>query len=312
MHMINRRQFVSVASASAALMASHSFLHAAEAPSPEDFSFIFFTDTHIQPELNAAQGTAMAFHKARSIPADFAIGGGDLVFDVSAVPRSRALSLYDMYTKVEQDLGMKTYHAIGNHDVIGAGADLISSDDPIYGKRLWRQRFGATFFSFDHKGYHFVILDSIEYKADHSFIGIIDTEQLGWLKKDLASIPASMPIIVVVHMPLATSVFSYEGSDSYKMSSMLTVTNAKEVIDVLDQYHVIAVLQGHTHLNEQVVWKGKTFLTSGAICGNWWRGNRLGIAEGFTVVHLRQGAFSTEYVTYGFKSVSPTTSAGLK
>ena len=278
----------------------------------EDFSFIFFTDTHLQPELNAAEGTSMAFRRARTMRADFAIGGGDFVFDVAAVPRERALSLYDMYTKAEQDLGLKIYHAIGNHDVVGAGADLISQSDPVYGKRLWNQRFGETYYSFDHKGYHFVVLDSIEYQPDHSFIGNINADQMAWLAKDLAAQPKGTPVIVIVHIPLASSVFSYESPDIYKKASMVIVTNAREVISLLDQYNVIAVLQGHTHINEQVVWKGKTFLTSGAICGNWWRGSRLGIPEGFTVIHLNDGIFSTEYVTYGFKSVDPVSGPELK
>jgi 3',5'-cyclic-AMP phosphodiesterase len=308
---LDRRQFLSLAGAAAGLLATGVKLDA-EPVGPTNFSFIFFTDTHLQPELNAAEGTSMAFRKARTIRADFAIGGGDFVFDASAVPRGRALSLYDMYTKAEQDLGLKIYHTIGNHDVIGAGADLISPSDPIYGKRMWSQRFGETYYSFDHKGYHFVVLDSIEYQPDHTFIGRIDADQMQWLTKDLAAQPKGTPVIVVVHMPLASSAFSYDGPEAYKTASMIVVTNAREVISLLDEYNVIAVLQGHTHINEEVVWRGKTFLTSGAVCGNWWRGTRLGIPEGFTVVHLNDGKFSTEYVTYGFKSVDPAPGPGLK
>ena len=308
---LDRRRFLSLAGSAAGVLAA-GVRSDAEPVGQTDFSFIFFTDTHLQPELNAAEGTSMAFRKARTIKADFAIGGGDFVFDVSAVPRGRALSLYDMYTKAEQDLGLKIYHTIGNHDVVGAGADLISPSDPIYGKRIWSQKFGETYYSFDHKGYHFVVLDSIEYQPDHSFIGRIDADQMQWLTKDLAAQPKGTPVIVVVHMPLASSAFSYDGPETYKMASMIIVTNAREVISLLDEYNVIAVLQGHTHINEQVVWRGKTFLTSGAVCGNWWRGSRLGIPEGFTVVHLKDGKFSTEYVTYGFTSVDPTSGPGLK
>jgi 3',5'-cyclic-AMP phosphodiesterase len=309
---LNRRRFLSLAGAAAGVLAAGDKSDAEPAGQKKDFSFIFFTDTHLQPELNAAEGTSMAFRKARTIRADFAISGGDLVFDVAAVPRDRALSLYDMYTKAEQDLGLKIYHTIGNHDVVGAGADLISQSDPMYGKRLWSQKFGETYYSFDRKGYHFVVLDSIEYQPDHSFIGRVDADQMAWLAKDLAAQPKGAPVIVIVHMPLASSAFSYDGPDTYKRASMVMVTNAREVIGLLDEYNVIAVLQGHTHINEQVVWKGKTFLTSGAVCGNWWRGSRLGIPEGFTVVHLNNGRFSTEYVTYGFKSVDPTAGPGFK
>jgi Icc protein len=309
---LDRRRFLSLSGAAVGMLAAGVKSNAEPAGQAKGFSFIFFTDTHLQPELNAAEGTSMAFRKARAISADFAIGGGDFVFDVSAVPRDRAVSLYDMYTKAEQDLGLKIYHTIGNHDVVGTGADLISPSDPIYGKRIWSQRFGETYYSFNHKGYHFVVLDSIEYQPDHSFIGRIDADQMQWLTKDLAAQPKGTPVIVVDHMPLASSVFSYDGPETYKTASAIIVTNAREVISLLDEYNVIAVLQGHTHINEQVVWRGKTFLTSGAVCGNWWRGSRLGIPEGFTVVHLSSGKFSTEYVTYGFKSVDPASGSGFK
>ncbi len=84
-----------------------------------DFTFLFITDTHIQPELNAAQGCDQCFRKARTIKSDFVIQGGDHVFDSLGVGRERASSLFDLYGKTEQDLGMKIYHTIGNHDCFG-------------------------------------------------------------------------------------------------------------------------------------------------------------------------------------------------
>ena len=60
----------------------------AESMSPdtkvEGFSFIFFTDTHIQPELRAADGCRMCFSQFTGIPADFVMCGGDLVYDALA------------------------------------------------------------------------------------------------------------------------------------------------------------------------------------------------------------------------------------
>jgi hypothetical protein len=41
----------------------------------------------------------MAFKKARMVKADFAIGGGDHVFDAAAVTKARAVSLFDLYGK---------------------------------------------------------------------------------------------------------------------------------------------------------------------------------------------------------------------
>ncbi len=69
------------------------------AESPVDFDFIFLTDTHLEPELNAAAGCSMCFKKARSIPADFVIQGGDHTFDLLAANRPRATALFDLCTR---------------------------------------------------------------------------------------------------------------------------------------------------------------------------------------------------------------------
>jgi hypothetical protein len=53
------------------------------------------------------------------------------------------------------------------------------------------------------------------------------------------------------------------------------------------------------------MWKGVPYITSGAVCGNWWHGTRMGTPEGFTVVRVERGKLSTHYETYGFQSVAP-------
>jgi hypothetical protein len=75
---------------------------------------------------------------------------------------------------------------------------------------------------------------------------------------------------------------------------------------------VIAVLQGHSHINEIVLWRGVPYITSGAVCGNWWHGPYLDYPEGFTVVSVTGGKVTTRYETYGFKSVDPLPDYGYK
>ena len=115
-----------------------------------------------------------------------------------------------------------------------------------------------------------------------------------------------------IERELATSVFSYLGPHAYKSASAVTVTNAAHVIALFEGHNVIGVSPGHTHVNEAVLWKGIPFITSGAVCGNWWRGSRLGIPEGFTVVELAKGKMTTRCETYGFKSVNPANGPGYK
>lgn len=301
---LTRRNFLAITGATGLSLALTSNANAAGAG---DFTFLFITDTHLQPELNAAQGCGQCFRKARTIQSDFAIQGGDHIFDALAVSRQRANSLFDLYGSTEQVLGIKLYHTIGNHDCFGVYTSSgVTPEDPLYGKKLFEDRFGKTHYSFDHKGVHFIVLDSIGITEDRAYEGRVDQAQLDWLAADLRGLPAGTPIIISVHIPLVTAFNSYVPVPAKEPAHHgLSVMNAYQVIALLEGHNVLGVLQGHTHINEKVIWKGVPYITSGAVCGNWWHGTRMGTPEGFTVVRVANGKLSTRYETYGFKSVAP-------
>jgi Icc protein len=311
--MMNRRRFLALTGAAGVSSWMSPSLHglppAGHTAGSQDFTFLFITDTHLQPELNAAQGCDQCFKKARTIKSDFVLQGGDHVFDALEVNRSRAASVFDLYSKTEQDLGMKVYHTLGNHDCFGiVSSSGVEESDPLYGKKMFEERFGKTYYSFDHKGVHFIVLDSIGITSDRSYEGRVDGPQISWLKSDLAGLTPSTPIIVAIHIPLVTAFSSYIPVPVAEPKHHgLSVINAYEVIALFEGHNVLGVLQGHTHVNERVVWKGVPYITGGAVCGNWWHGTRMGTPEGFTVVRVEQGKLSTSYETYGFRSVSPQT-----
>jgi 3',5'-cyclic-AMP phosphodiesterase len=306
MTIVNRRNFLAMTGA-AGVAAALGTSAIAKPAHTADFTFLFLTDTHLQPELNAAQGCAQCFKKARVIKADFVIQGGDHVFDSLAVSRERAAGLFDLYAKTEQDLGLKLHHTLGNHDCFGVYKDSgVQPEDPLYGKKMFEDRFGKTYYSFDHKGVHFIVLDSIGITPDRAYEGRIDAAQLAWLKADLQALPPGSPIIVSVHIPLVSAFESYVPAPAKTPEHHgLTIANAYEVIALWEGHNVLAVLQGHTHINETVVWRGVPYITSGAVCGNWWHGTRMGTPEGFTVAQVKGGKLLTRYETYGFKSVDP-------
>ncbi len=310
MSSFSRRRFLSLLGATGVSAAVAPSILSAATPSAqvqEPFTFLFVTDAHLQPELNGVVGTDMAFKKARAVKADFAINGGDHVFDSLAVPKQRALTLFDLYDNTEQDLGVKVYHTIGNHDVLGIyPASGIAQDDPLYGKKLFEQRFGKLYYSFDHKGHHFIVLDSIGITPDRAYEGRIDAAQLQWLAADLAALPSGTPVIVSVHIPLVTAFGAYMPEPTVAPTHhSLSVANANQVLDLFAGHNVLGVLQGHTHINETVLWKGVPYITSGAVCGNWWHGTRLGTPEGFTVVTVANNKLTTHYEPSGFQSVAP-------
>jgi Icc protein len=305
---MNRRAFIALAGLTSASYAVPSPLRAATATQepPGSFDFVFFTDTHIEPELAAPEGCAMAFRKIRSLNPAFAIQGGDHVFDAAGVPLARATNLFDLYARTEQTLGMTIHHTIGNHDVFRLAA-ANGQSDPEYGKRMYEDRFGRTYYSFDHRGYHFIILDSIQITATDSYEGRIDAAQLHWLAQDLAALSPGAPVAVITHVPLVTGAVSYGPSRPDKIGK-ISIVNAWEVLPLLEQRNILGVFQGHTHINEVVTFRGISYISCGAVCGNWWHGPRWGTPEGFTVVLMRDGKCTWRYETYGFQSIDPRVS----
>lgn len=301
---MNRREFISLtnlAIASYAMPGGN--CEAALLSNSRSIEFAFFTDTHIQPELNAARGCAMAFEKLRSLRPLFAVQGGDHVYDAIGATHGNATKLFDLYAQTEQVLAIKIHHVMGNHDVFGLSAGNLESD-PEYGKKMYQDRLGSSYYSFDYAQYHFIVLDSVQITPDFSYEARIDNAQLAWLKKDLMALPTEMPILVFTHIPLVTGALSY-GPYRADKAGKTSIVNAYEVLPLFEARNVLGVFQGHTHINEVVRFRGIPYVSCGAVCGNWWHGSRWGTPEGFTMISLNGGACSWQYHTYGFKSVDP-------
>ena len=302
---MNRREFLSTAGMVLAAQAITSPRSSAAADGPDSFDFVFLTDTHIRPELAAPAGCHTAFAKIHSLRPDFVIQGGDHIDDALEVSRVRAMELFDLYAKAESSLEVPVYHTIGNHDVFGV-ANASAHSDPLFGKRMYQERYGDTYFSFNHRGYHFVIIDSIQI-LDTTYEARVDAGQLTWLERDLASLAPGAPVVVVTHVPLVTGASSYAAPRADKAGKVF-VQNAWQILPLLERRNVLAVFQGHTHINEVVTFRSVPYVSCGAVCGNWWHGPRWGTPEGFTVVSLRGGACTWRYETYGFRSIDPQAS----
>src|SRR6266568_2011502 len=63
--------------------------------------------------------------------------------------------------------------------------------------QAFQENFGATHYSFDHKGIHFAVIDNV---SDPQ--AAIGDAQLDWLLKDLKPLSAGAPIVVFTHRPL--------------------------------------------------------------------------------------------------------------
>lgn len=294
---MERRAFLGTAVAA-------SFTPSQAAPASNSFRFIHFTDTHIQPELRAAEGTKRCFAAISREPHDFALCGGDTVMDAFEQPLERARALFDLYGATVRDLPKPVHTVPGNHDVFGVAARSgVLPTDRLYGKKFYEDHLGALFGSFDHKGWHFIRLDSVFITPRKTYEGRVDDAQFDWLKHDLEKIGRKTPIVVVTHIPLATAFGLFPFPDQPELRPVLTVANARQVLALFEGYNLKAVLQGHTHIAEKVEHRGALFVTSGAVCGNWWKGEHYGTKEGYAVLTVKGEAISWEYRTYGWNAV---------
>jgi Icc protein len=264
---------------------------------PDDFDFVFFTDCHLEPELSAVAGTARCFAQINSAKAAFCIAGGDQVFDVCEQDLTRARMLFKLYQQTAKSLNGKVYYTIGNHDVIGINQKSpVEPGDLEYGKKLYEDYFGKLYYSFDYKGWHFIVLDSIGIEYYKIFKAQFDEAQLDWLKADLAAVGPTRPVVVVTHVPIATvlgTISHTRPSDAGPIAD-----NSFAVHNLLANCNLKAILQGHLHVWQKSEFRGVQYLISGAVSGAWWEGPMDGTPEGYTLCQVRGDQIHFSYVTY--------------
>lgn len=266
------------------------------------FSFVFMTDIHLTPERNATEGFLQAIDTINKLAPDFVISGGDNIMDALGQTYGKADSLYNLYEETIENLKMPVYNTIGNHEVFGLYEDSgISPDHKEYGKKMYEKRLAKRYYSFDHKNWHFVVLDGIGFTDDQHYYGFVDSVQVEWLKQDLASEGKNKPVVVSTHIPLLSVGRQIMAGPTESFSEGSIITNAHEIIQILEQYNVKLVLQGHLHFLEDINYNGIHYITGGAVSSNWWKGTRYGMEEGFVKVDVSGKDFDWKYIDFGWE-----------
>lgn len=271
--------------------------------SEDSFSFVFMTDIHLQPEKNAPQGFEKAIIKAKELKPDFVIMGGDMIMDALGTSYERADSQYVMYKEAITAFDVPVYNTLGNHELYGIyKSSNADTTDKMYNTGMFENYLGEPYYSFDHKGWHFVILNSVKATDERRYTGYIDEEQQEWLEAHLQTIDANTPIVVSVHIPFITSLSQINKGSLTPNSEGLVITNSKEVLDLFKNHNLRLVLQGHLHYLEDInVYNQTHFITGGAVSGGWWKGAHNGVEEGFLLLHVAGNDFTWEYIDYGWE-----------
>jgi 3',5'-cyclic-AMP phosphodiesterase len=265
------------------------------------FTFAFITDIHLQPERNAITGFTQAIDTLNRLKPDFVVSGGDLIMDALGQKYSRADSLYNLYIKTTRQLQMPLYNTMGNHEIWGIyRKSKADSTHPEYGEKMFEKRLGKSYYAFMHKGWKFMVLNSVEDTKKNRYIGKIDAAQMAWIKAEIENTTAGTPIVLVTHIPFITAYTQRYGAATAPNDSNLVVVNSRDVIDLFKGHNLKLVLQGHLHTVEDILVDDVHYITGGAISAAWWKGPEKGYQEGFVLVSIDGNNFSWRYIDYGW------------
>ncbi|MBZ5600169.1 MAG: metallophosphoesterase [Acidobacteriia bacterium] len=193
------------------------------------FSFIQLSDAHVgfngPPDPLGTKAFERAVEMVNRLPQrpDLVLFTGDLTHDSEDKDvHSRRMK---QFLEISGRLNVPLVKCVpGEHD---AGLD---------GGALYRDFLKETYYSFDHRGVHFVALDNVSRAKPE-----VGPEQLAWLKKDLARFPKSAPIVVFTHRPLFDLKPEWEWFTS----------DGDDVMNVLAPFENVTVLYGHIHRDDE-------------------------------------------------------------
>lgn len=246
---IDRRRFLQqsvLATAGATLPLT--VVELAFAKPAENFTLAYISDAHLQH----VEGTRFVRSRDRSLSRaiteinslnpkpDFVIFGGDLAHLGTQAELDHGAELL-------AKLRSKFYTVMGEHDYY---LDLGT---------YWSKLFGPQYRSFDHKGVHFVVLNSILTYDDWTFDRwptperrmlemaameaangspfMVGERQRRWLAQDLAKVATTTPIVVFSHAPL----------QKIRKDWNFWTEDAEDVHALLAPFERVSVLYGHVH-----------------------------------------------------------------
>lgn len=259
------------------------------------------TDVHIRPEYDAPGRFKKCMDAIKKDKPDFFLNGGDTIYaaDYKHISRERVNEQWKIWQDCRNEIKEYEVHScLGNHDMWWAAPD---KQDSMYGKDHVVKQLGIPnrYYSFDKKGWHFIILDSNNKNA-----GSLDDEQRNWLENDLAKLAAKTPVLLLSHYPLLAACTHLDGGGMH--------TDYKYLVNLFVQHKdkIKTCVSGHIHLQDKVVYNDVQYFCNGALSGFWWEdGDKnsagkcyyLQTPPGYAIIDLYDdGSVSNQYIQHSF------------
>jgi len=217
---------------------------AAGAAQPGELSFIQISDSHMgfdkaaNPDVVATLRVAVEKINAAPMRPEFLLHTGD----ISHLSKPTEFDTVDQVLKEAK--ASQVFYVPGEHDVLG-------DDGKQYLERYGKGATSGGWYSFDHKGVHFIgLVNVLNLKAGG--LGSLGPEQLEWLEDNVKGLSASTPIVVFAHIPL-WSIYPDWGWGT---------DDSAQALAYLKRFGSVTVLNGHIHQTMQKVEGNITFHTA--------------------------------------------------
>lgn len=142
------------------------------------------------------------------------------------------------------------YSIPGNHD--NDGATLAGADVDRRSEWLYRKTFGPTYYAVNIGGVHWIMMDNIIYKNTAGkgkkaprIVGARDydkgftRQQMEWLRRDLATVDASMTVCLCTHCPIF-----FDREREFLITDRSQVDSLDLYFSKFDKVHIFS---GHAH-----------------------------------------------------------------
>ncbi|MEJ8794884.1 metallophosphoesterase [Trinickia caryophylli] len=207
------------------------------------FGFVQISDSHIGFDKDPNHDVAGTFKaalerigNARARP-DFVVHTGDLT-------HLSQPAQFDTVAELMRAVRTQTFYVPGEHDVIG-------DNGAAFFERFGQRGHEGGWYSFDHRGVHFVSLVNVR-NLKAGGLGSLGSDQLDWLRNDLAGRSPETPLVVFAHMPLWSLYPAWGwGTD-----------DAAQALGLMRRFGSVTVLNGHVHQVQQKIEGNVTFHTA--------------------------------------------------
>lgn len=221
---------------------------------PRRFQAVFMGDTQPRDLREVGYFRDSVVPELVGTDAAFGVTLGDVVFD--------DLNVFEPHNAAVALIGIPWWNVIGNHD---HNYDVPNDRDA---DETFTRVYGPNYYSFDYGPVHFIALDDVEWggakpEGTGSYTAGLDARQLEFVRNDLALVPDTQLVVLMMHIPLTS------------------VGNRGELYRLIEKRRYALSISGHTHWHEHRFitaadgWQGPEphhHIVTVTACGSWWTG----------------------------------------